>query len=290
MIPWIQVYSNITDHDKTYSLAEKLKITQFAAVGIMVSLWAWASVNAPDGDVTSYPPRAIAKCCGWTKKAEPFYENLLMVRLLEAREDGTIFIRNWDKHEVLLIDSMERQRAKTRERVKRYRERKKADGNEDECNVTVTDGNAPTVPNRTLPYLTVPNLTVDTFVGDGGDARASGELVEGYLTSRGLTSQAFLGMTEAIQKRLNDFAETAYFKFSNRAPTDLEVASVYLAIRGENGDLDKDKTELFLYAFEQSSVANCPGDWRYMDGVLSRLHQRGIVTLAAAEEFDMERG
>lgn len=60
MVPWIQVYSNILTHDKTYALAEQLKIPNYGAVGLMVSLWSWAATMPPNGDITAYPKRAIA--------------------------------------------------------------------------------------------------------------------------------------------------------------------------------------------------------------------------------------
>ncbi len=129
MIPWIQVYANITTHDKTYALAERLKIDQFAAVGIMVSLWAWASVNATDGDVSRYSPTALAASCGWKKKPADFYGVLLDVGLLDTLPDGRVAIRNWERYASLLMDMEERQKKNTRERVKRHRDRKNADSN-----------------------------------------------------------------------------------------------------------------------------------------------------------------
>lgn len=156
MVPWIQVYSNILTHDKTYALAERLKIPNYAAVGIMVSLWAWASINATDGDITNYPPRAIAEATGWKgKKAEDFYEVLLDIWLIEKR-DNHVFIRNWERYASMLMDMMENQRKKTNERVKRHREKvRNAKRNGDSnipCNVTDTLSNGSTVPNLTRPY------------------------------------------------------------------------------------------------------------------------------------------
>jgi len=82
MVPWIQVYSNILTHDKTYALAEKLKVKNYAAVGLMVSLWSWCAINAPDGDITNYPPKAIVDATGYEAtssiKVEAFYKILLV--------------------------------------------------------------------------------------------------------------------------------------------------------------------------------------------------------------------
>ena len=106
MIPWIQVYSNILTHDKTYTLAEALKVPNYSAVGLMVSLWCWVAVNAPDGDITRYPPRAITEATGWTKKPETFYNALVNAGLIEKTEDGRAVIRNWEQYAMLLIDLM----------------------------------------------------------------------------------------------------------------------------------------------------------------------------------------
>ena len=144
MVPWIQVYSNILTHDKTYALAEKLRVPNYTAVGIMVSLWSWAAVNAPDGDITGYPPRAIADAVGWRKGAEALANALLETRLI-ADEDGRRVIRHWERYAALLMEAVERQRESTRQRVQKYRSKakEKAAGN-----VTETPCNAPTVPDQ----------------------------------------------------------------------------------------------------------------------------------------------
>ena len=172
MTPWIQVYTNAPTHQKTYRLAEELKIPIYAALGLMVSLWAWAAVNATGGDITGYPPMAICDAVGW-KKGVKFYNALKKVRLIEE-VDGKILIRNWERYAQLLMDYAENQREKTKERVRKYRERKKnhgdsrkdsAQGSEQGGNVS---GNAtvtlPSVTVTPLPNLTLPNLYSTTGV------------------------------------------------------------------------------------------------------------------------------
>ncbi len=128
MIPWIKIYSNICSHDKTYALSERLKIDQFAAVGIMVSLWVWVAANATDGDVSSYPPRAIATAVGWTKKAETLYQALLDAHLLEGDGEGRVVVRNWEQYASAIMSIDDRKRKKTAERVQAYRKRKSENG------------------------------------------------------------------------------------------------------------------------------------------------------------------
>lgn len=180
---WIQIEDTIREHDKIFNLSDRLNIPDAYAIGLMVCLWTWASSNAPDGDLTSFPPRAIASAAKWdkpgAKSIAKFYDALLEVRFLEKRDDGRVVIRNWEKRASLIIDYMERQREKNNERVRKCRERKKkkaASGNDEkgeetalcnitenpECNVTVTLQNPDVtpIPNHTIPNHTIlPNLT-----------------------------------------------------------------------------------------------------------------------------------
>lgn len=175
---WIQVEDTIRDHDKIFKLSDTLGISDAHAIGLMVCLWVWASSNAPDGDLTSFPPRAIAAAAKWDKTgakgAGRFYDALLEVRLLERLEDGRIVIRNWDKHASLIMDYIDQQREKTNARVKRYRERKKSKkaapessgsvtrnvSQSHDCNVTDTLQNDDVTP---IPYQTIPNHTNNTY-------------------------------------------------------------------------------------------------------------------------------
>ena len=168
---WIQVEDTIRDHDKIFKLSDTLGVSDAHAIGLMVCLWVWASSNAPDGDLTNFPPRAIAAAAKWdktgAKSAGRFYDALLEARLLERLEDGRIVIRNWDKHASLIMDYIDQQREKTNARVKRYRERKKSKktapelsesvtrnvSQSQDCNVSVTLQNGDVTP---IPYQTIP--------------------------------------------------------------------------------------------------------------------------------------
>ena len=175
---WIQVEDTIREHDKIYNLSDELGIPDAYAIGLMVCLWTWASSNAPDGDLTSFPPRAIASAAKWdkagAKAASRFYDALLEVRFLEKLEDGRIVIRNWEKRATLIMDYIEQQREKTNERVKRYRDRKKKQksiseipekpssnvSQSEKCNVTDTlqNGDVTPIPNHTINNITTSNL------------------------------------------------------------------------------------------------------------------------------------
>lgn len=176
---WIQVEDTIREHDKIFNLSDELGIPDAYAIGLMVCLWTWASSNAPDGDLSNFPPRAIASAAKWdkagAKASARFYDALFKVNFLEKLEDGRIVIRNWEKYAALIMDYAEQQREKTRERVKRYRDRKKKQktvstepektscnmAQTEKCNATDTlqNGDVTPIPNHTIPNHTINNKT-----------------------------------------------------------------------------------------------------------------------------------
>lgn len=322
MIPWIQVYSNILTHDKTYSLAEALKVPNYSAVGLMVSLWCWVAVNAPDGDITRYPPRAITEATGWTKKPETFYNALVNAGLIEKTEDGRAVIRNWEQYAMLLIDLMSSQKKKTAERVKKHRERKKQreqagddpapqeetppvtpepEEAKQGCNVTETESNA--LHNITLHNPTGHNPSpngedINSFVvDDDGPAARAKKIIDDYVDERDLRIESFFGQNEQTMAEIREITEQIFKKFSLRRPTDNDVAQVFFHVKHQDRlqtgewalSFDDDALKLLMYCFEQASNASCPGNWNYINGCMAKLAQRGIRTLQQAEDYDWER-
>ncbi len=47
-----------------------------------------------------------------------------------------------------------------------------------------------------------------------------------------------------------------------------------------------DLCNLLEYAFKQAVAAGKPGDWRYIDGVLAKLRERGLDTLEQVEAYE----
>lgn len=191
MIPWIQIYSNLIHHPKTTNLADELGIRSAdanpnaVAAGMLVSLWLWAAQNATDGDLSGCSDRAIAEAAEYKKKPSAFVSSLIKTKWLD--EDRKL--HKWEEYASLLQDMNDRQKANTAERVRRLRERRKQekavtetpessadvtpsqalpDEERNACNgysnVTVTQCNAPTLPNLTLPNNTLP---VSNIVGTG---------------------------------------------------------------------------------------------------------------------------
>ena len=65
--------------------------------------------------------RTIANACQWRRKPEILVDALKKAGWL----DGDMKLHDWEEYAVLLIDQEDNRKAKTRERVKRYRDAKK---------------------------------------------------------------------------------------------------------------------------------------------------------------------
>lgn len=300
MIPWIQVYSNLPQHPKTSRLADELGLSSAAvnpnvlAVGLLVSLWTWAIQNAYNGDLSGCSNRSIAEACLWKKKPETLVNALIKAGFLDADKK----LHDWDEYACLLIDQEENRKAKTRDRVKRFRERKAAENSANsngycngKCNVTETPCNA-----STRPYITIPDQT-SIFSGDGGDARAREEIAD-FAAVRGMDPGAYFGLGPDIQAEVRAFTDAAFARYASRPATENDAAQAFLALYSNREDpqthtwtmtLPQDHKDLLLYAMESASNAGRPGDWRYINGVLDRLRQRGIRSLRDAEAYDLDR-
>lgn len=295
MIPWIQVYSNLPQHKKTSRLAEELKISSavvdpnMVAVGILIGLWTWAIQNAYDGDLSECSARTIANACQWKKKPETLVTALKKTGWLDA----DMRLHDWEEYAVLLIDQEENRKAKTRDRVNRYRRKKASSCNVTQCvpcNVTDTPCNAPTVPNLTIP---------DHIFSGGGDARArASEEISDFAAGRDMDPSLYFGVTPEIHAEVEAFTDAAFSRFAKRPPTENDDAQAFMALYSSREDpltgnwimtIPRDNKDLLLYAFEAASNAGKPGDWRYINGVLSKLRQRGIRTLQEAEDYDAGR-
>ena len=174
MSPWIQVYANLPSHRKTCKMRDTLGLkNNYEAVGLLVCLWAWMAVNAPSGSLAGFSTRDIAEAAGYKKSPEKFRTALVDAGFLDEADDGALTAHDWDEHAGLLQDILEEQKRKTRDRVRKHREKKKTaaerpDKPAPDCsggNVTVALCNAPTKPN-----LTKPNLSMSVVVGKGEDS------------------------------------------------------------------------------------------------------------------------
>lgn len=139
---------------------------------------------------------------------------------------------------------------------------------------------------------------VNISLSGGGDARADAErIVTEYLGERDLDAGLYFGVTPEHMATVSAYTDAIFSRFTRRTPTDTDRANVFQAIhvstRDEQSDtwtvaFPKDRIDLLMYAFEQAARVGKPGDWRYINGVLARLAQRGISTLDQAEIYDLD--
>lgn len=260
MIPWIQVYANLPSHRKTCRLRDELALkSNYEAVGLLVCFWSWAAVNAVGGNLAGYSARDISDAAGFKKSPDKFFGALVKAGFVDKTDEG-FAIHDWEEHAALLMDSNEQQKKNTRERVRRYRERRKAisenDGNE-ECNVTRNASNAPTLPN-----LTLPNLTNDLY-RSGSNAGACDE-------------------------RIEKIADRLFERYVGRIPTGLDYDLTYnRTVFG--GKVNDDAVGLLEYAFEAAHKAGKSGNWNYITAVLDRCSLYEIYTAEDARAADEER-
>lgn len=94
------------------------------AVGIVVSLWLWAAKNAPDGDLSGFPERAIAQALGYQiNYSKKLCQALVDTDWLDVDAEGCYSIHNWSRYAGRLIEITLRQREQSTERSRRYREK-----------------------------------------------------------------------------------------------------------------------------------------------------------------------
>jgi hypothetical protein len=147
-LAWIELHDTLGSHRKTYALAETLDIPQYAAVGLLCLLWTWALDNAQDGDLSEFPPHAIARACFWQKKPETLADSLIKCGWM----DDNMHLHNWENYAGRLIDK----RQEEKRRVAAYRTGKKPARNAYSTRTEHVQY-ASTVPNSTVPNSTVPN-------------------------------------------------------------------------------------------------------------------------------------
>jgi len=135
--------------------------------------------------------------------------------------------------------------------------------------------------------------------GGGGIAReAAEEAVATFVQDRGRDTSAYFGMTPEIKGMVEMLTIAIFKRFANRQPTQEDFANTFFHTYHNEQDqqtgewimtLQEESKQLLMYAFEQAAAAGKPADWRYIDGIMARLYQRGISTLEQANDYDDKR-
>lgn len=254
MLPWIQVYSNLADHPKIYALVDRMKLRRNSeAVGIVVSLWLWAAKNAPDGDLSGFPERAIADAVGYSSSyADKLCQLLVETRWLDETENGYA-LHDWVEYAPAIIDMYEKDKNRTRERVRKFRERRRSitpneTVSQQTCNVTC---------NVTSDKCNAPRLDKTTEDKRRGEHMSSSE-VSSWSKSKlnSLFSPKLLLSKSALEELLSltDGMEEGLLLQS------LEIAR-------DNGKLN----------------------WGYVRGILRNWRNNGVKTLGEFKEREARR-
>ncbi|WP_407310979.1 hypothetical protein [Desulfosporosinus sp. SB140] len=162
---WIESNQELGRHPKTKKLARLLGISAVTAVGHLHFLWWWALDYIQDGLLSKYDEFDIAEACMWEGDEKFFVNALVKARFIDETENGLV-IHDWLDYAGRIVTQREITKNKTKERVRKYREKVGKTSNADvtrysnDGNADETPCNAPTVPNPTVPNTTnstVPN-------------------------------------------------------------------------------------------------------------------------------------
>lgn len=82
---------------KMADLADRLEVGRCFAVGVLQTLWCWASEQAQDG-LVSCSPRVLARLLDYHGDGEALVAALVGSRWLDARPEGGWLIHDWPEH------------------------------------------------------------------------------------------------------------------------------------------------------------------------------------------------
>lgn len=254
MLPWIQVYSNLADHPKIYALVDRMKLRRNSeAVGIVVSLWLWAAKNAPDGDLSGFPERAIADAVGYSSSyAGKLCRLLVETRWLDETENGYA-LHDWVEYAPAIIDMYEKDKNRTRERVRKFRERRRS-----------------TTPNETVSQQTCNvscNVTSDKCNAPRLDKTTEDKRREEHMSSSEASSwsKSKLNSLFSPKLQLSESALEELLSLTDGMEEGLLLQS--LEIARDNGKLN----------------------WGYVRGILRNWQKNGVKTMGEFQEREARR-
>ena len=111
MSNWIKSYQALRLHPKKDHLAELLfngttpnDVSDYAALGLLHALWWWTLEYAPDGDLSHFSDRQIARGCGWLGDPTALMQSLTAAGFVDQDRS----IHDWDEYGGLLIERRSR--------------------------------------------------------------------------------------------------------------------------------------------------------------------------------------
>lgn len=297
---WIESNQELGRHPKTKKLARLLGISTVTAVGHLHFLWWWALDYVQDGLLSKYDEFDIAEACMWEGDEKLFVNALIKARFIDETENGLV-IHDWFDYAGRIVTQREITKDKTRERVRKYRERVNKTGNAhvtrygNDGNDTETPCNAPTVPNPTVPNQ--PNTTNST-VPNNNNNNAREENAQSVPENEEVISE-----TGEIVSNL----EETVAKTQENISMDLGTRSIAWAEKNWGRMIPKGEADNLLAWCDEFSKSGCldpdtliiealkrclDADARnanYLNAVLRDWMEHGVLTLAAIEAREAER-
>ena len=258
MLPWIQVYSNLADHPKIYALVDRMKLRRNSeAVGIVVSLWLWAAKNAPDGDLSGFPERAIADAVGYSSSyAGKLCQLLVETRWLDETENGYA-LHDWVEYAPAIIDMYEKDKNRTRERVRKFRERRRS----------ITPNEIVSQQTCNVSCNVSCNVTSDKCNAPRLDKTTEDKRREEHMSSSEASSwsKSKLNSLFSPKLQLSESAQEELLSLTDGMEEELLLQS--LEIARDNGKLN----------------------WGYVRGILRNWQKNGVKTLGEFQEREARR-
>lgn len=121
---------------------------------------------ASDGNLSKFAVGQIADAAEWDGDAKEFIDALVESGFLDFKTDS-LRVHGWEDYQLhydIIRERKERQKEQVRERVEKWRQ-KNRNGAVTAGNAPVTQSNAPTLPNQTLPNQTLTPLSAKADPG-----------------------------------------------------------------------------------------------------------------------------
>lgn len=133
------------------------------------------------------------------------------------------------------------------------------------------------------------NLSI-SYDGDDTSRAGAENAIGEYLQWSGITVEDYFVTNPALKEDLYRSAVCLFDRLGGRPATKNDAAYVLSytrCFRDGMWSIDKDRLQLLTYCFEQASRKGCPGNWKYIDGCMRNLAQRGIKTIADIEDYEL---
>ena len=112
---WLRLDVDLPDDPHLWSLAERLGVTEAAALGHAVRMMTFATKYTDDGDLSTFSPSAIARAAGWNGDPAAFRDAAIAAGWL-VQDDGRLDVAGFDASQGPLIERRRRDAAQKREK------------------------------------------------------------------------------------------------------------------------------------------------------------------------------